>query len=355
MTVLLPSSLTPAAPTPSKVLALQAVRTASAVSVLMSTSPLPVMDSATAEALLRLVDRAEARLRTEAAPEVADRIVADLRDLAHGATASPTRQAVALYAGEGIRRSFSLPVSVRDRVVVDPTFATRDLVRSLHQTPRHALLVLTAEEARLFEGSGDVLEPVTRHGFPLRADGCRGAGAYLRAVDKALAAHLRSRPSPVVLAGVDRLTAEFRRRSRATTRWAGTIPGSHLTRRLPELADLTRPVLEEYLRSREQEALRLLADTAARRTASGLGAVWLASRVERPEMLVVEEDLFCAARLSDDGERLLAAADPEEPGVLDDVVDEVIEAVLRRGGWVALAASGALRAHGGIALTVRDL
>lgn len=355
MPVLIASSLTPASPTPSDVVTLQTVRCASAVSVLMSTTPRPVMDSATTDALLRLVDRAEARLRAESAPDFADAVVADLRDLAHVAAASPTRHAVALYASQAIRRSFVLPLAVRDRVVVDPTFATRDLVRSLHRTPRHALLVLTAEEARLFEGSAGVLAPVARHGFPLRADACRGAGGYLRAVDKALATHLRSRPSPVVLAGVDRLTGEFRRRSRATTRWAGTIPGSHLTRRLPELADLTRPVLEEYLRSREQESLRLLADTPARRTASGLDAAWLAARRERPEMLVVEEDLFRPARLSDDGDQLLAADDPEEPGVLDDVVDEVIEAVLRRGGWVALAAPGALHMHGGIALTVRDL
>lgn len=355
MPVLIASSLTPTTATPSDVVALQAVRASTAVTVLMNTTPRPIMANDSAEALLRLVDRAEARLRVEAPPDVTDAIVGDLRDLAHGAAAAPTRHAVALYANEAIRRSFVLPVPVRDRVVVDPTFATRDLVRSLHRTPRHALLVLTAEEARLFAGSDGALVPVTQHGFPLRADTCRGAGGFMRAVDKALAMHLRSRPSPVVLAGVDRLTGEFRRRSRATTRWAGSIPGSHLTRRLPELADLTRPVLEEYLRSREQESLRLLADTPARRTASGLDAVWLAARRERPEMLVVEEDLFQPARLSDDGDHLLGVDDPEEPGVLDDVVDEVIEAVLRRGGWVALAAPRALHTHGGIALTVRDL
>lgn len=341
------------APTPTDVVVFQAVRAAPAVSVLLTTTPASVMDSADAAALLRLVDRAEARLRIEGSAD-ADHVVAELQVLARRATASPTRRAVALYASAGMSGCFVLPVAVRDRAVVDPTFATRDLVRSLHRTPLHALLVLTAEEARLFEGSDDVLAPVARHRFPMRADAFPTSGAFRRAVDSALAAHLRSRPSPVVLAGVERIAADFRRHSRATTRWAGTIAGSHLERPLVTLAELARPVLEDYLRSREREALQALADTPHRRTASGLDEVWLAVRSERPEMLVVEEDLFQPAQLSEDGDRLLPADDPEAPDVLDDVVDEIIEAVLRRGGWVALASPGALLEHGGIALTVRD-
>jgi hypothetical protein len=70
-------------------------------------------------------------------------------------------------------------------------------------------------------------------------------------------------------------------------------------------------------------------------------------------MLAVEEGLFFPARLSDDGDLLLPATDVEHPEVLDDAVDELIELVLDRGGWVALVDDGALAAHGGVALTLR--
>ena len=60
------------------------------------------------------------------------------------------------------------------------------------------------------------------------------------------------------------------------------------------------------------------------------------------------------ARLSDDGDLVLPAPDVDHPDVVDDAVDEVIELVLGRGGWVALVAQGRLDHAGGIALTLRQ-
>ena len=53
-----------------------------------------------------------------------------------------------------MREVVRLPVPVVDRTVVDPSFATRDLVRSLHRTPRHVVLLLSEREARLLDGVG---------------------------------------------------------------------------------------------------------------------------------------------------------------------------------------------------------
>lgn len=58
-------------------------------------------------------------------------------------------------------------------------------------------------------------------------------------------------------------------------------------------------------------------------------------------------------RLSADGDQVTAAADVEAPDVIDDLVDELIELVLDRGGWVALARDGSLADHDRVALTVR--
>jgi hypothetical protein len=113
---------------------------------------------------------------------------------------------------------------------------------------------------------------------------------------------------------------------------------------LAELAGRTRPVLERYLHSRQQEALELLdRRTSSSRAVSGMSSAWLAARTERPEMLAVEQGLFFPARLSGDGDLLLPATDVEHPDVLDDAVDELIELVLDRGGWVALVDDGRSR------------
>jgi hypothetical protein len=148
--------------------------------------------------------------------------------------------------------------------------------------------------------------------------------------------------------------ALFTRTSANIARLAGTIPANLTTVPLPELAARTKPVLEAYLHSRQTEALDLLNRRAgSHRVVSGMSSAWLAARHERPEMLAVEEGLFHPARISADGDLLLAATDVEQPEVIDDAVDELIELVLNRGGWVAMVDDGLLAEHDGVALTLR--
>lgn len=280
------------------------------------------------------------------------------------AVGGPTSAALALYAGSGTAITLRLPVEVRERVVLDPTFATRDLVRSLHRTPRHAVLVLSPREARLLEGVGDQLRPALSSTFPLRADGelpaARGGAApgdtagFFRTVDRALQTYLRVHPAPLVLAGDPQDLAAFADLSTSLGRLAGQLPVDLSADPLPALAERTRPVLESYLLSRQQEALALVGRrVAARQAVSGMADAWLAARTERPEMLAVEQGLFYPARVSSDGDLLLPATDVEHPEVLDDAVDELIELVLDRGGWVAWVDDGALESHEGVVLTLR--
>lgn len=355
----------PSTPTAEQVVRLQAVRGYPLVSLLVNT-PGAALTGEPASRLQQLVAEATRRLRAEQWSDDAAAALAALHRLAAEAVRVPTRAALALYAGGGTAVALHLPVPVRERVVVDPTFATRDLVRSLHRTPRHVLLVLSSREARLFEGSGDHLRPASTSAFPVRDDRPRaadrarpsredaGTAAFLRTVDRALGTYLRLHPAPLVLAGPAKALSSFAALSRNLGRLAGSVPANLSTEPLPVLAQRVRPVLEEYLHSRQAEALALLERrTGERRTASGVVDSWLAARNERPEMLAVEQGLFFPARVSEDGDVLTPAADVEHPEVVDDVVDELIELVLDRGGWVALVDDGALAAHGGVALTLR--
>lgn len=359
-------------PTTSEVLALQAVNDYPAISLLCTTDPGPSMSTATIARLEQLVDDATRRVRAEFGGSVASSVRDDLLHLVDDVQERPTRAAVALYVASGHVSAWGLPQPVTDRAVVDPTFATRDLVRALHRTPRHVVLVLTEREARLFDGAGDALLPPFSGPFPMLnrtprrhtrtgggpakgAEQDRRADAFLRAVDRALGTYLRLHPAPLVLVGASRTLARFTRISGNLGRLAGTVQGSHARTPLPTLARLIRPVLQDYLRSREAEALTLLSTRSkTARIAAGMPAVWLAARAERPEMLAVEEGLFYPARLSRDGDLITPADDLEHPDVIDDAVDEVIETVLRRGGWVALVHDGALSSTQRIALTLRQ-
>ena len=355
----------PGPPTAQQIVLLQSVRSYPCVTLLLNTEPAATMRGADAARLRALLDSAAQRLRAERVDDL-DLLLATAQRLVTEAAAAPTSTALAIFASSGMAVTVPLPVEVRERAVVDPTFATRDLVRGLHRTPRHLVLVLSSRDARLFDGSGDDLRPARGSAFPMvetggRDDGQTRAGrdtsgstAFLRSVDRALGTYLQLHPAPLVLAGPSRVLATFTGLSRNLGRLAGQIPANVVQQPLPELAARARPVLERYLHSRQQEALELLdRRMSGHRAVSGMVSAWLAARTERPEMLAVEQGLFFPARLSGDGDLLLPATDIEHPDVLDDAVDELIELVLDRGGWVALVDDGVLEAHGGVALTVR--
>lgn len=354
-------------PTPTLVTLLQNLRAYPSVSLLLRTTPGPRMASQDATRLIALARDAQRRLDDEALPGVRSTVIDPLHELVLKAAAGPTSSSIALFASEATTEIVHLPVDVVDRAVVDPTFATRDLVRALHRTPRHVVLALSRSEARLFDGAGDDLRPAQTRAFPRTAFGLPAGPDYprralepeqqrgfLRSVDRALGAYLRVNPAPLVLVGPERTLADFRRLSANTGRLAGCVPGNLLHSSLTDLVPRIRVVLEAYLHSRQEEALALIERRAASgRIASGIAAAWLAARCEPPELLAVEEGFFYPARLDATGDLLSPADDVDHPDVIDDAVDELIEAVLRRGGWIALVEDGALGAHRRVALTLR--
>lgn len=349
----------PAGPSPETVVLLQSVRSYPSVSLLASTAPARRMSTADARTVTRLADQAVERLRDDPS-EQSDVVLRTLEATVSRALVGPTDRAIGIFVNAAMQEVVSLPLAVTDRVVIDPTFATRDLVRGLHRAPRHVVLLLTEREARLLDGAGDRLTAPTRSNFPITAPAAPGQRTpeaverFLRQVDRALGTYLRLHPAPLVLVGAERTLAEFRRISRNTGRLAGTVTGSLALAPLADLSPRIRVVLEQYLLSRQDEALQLLDSRRSRgKVVDGVAAAWLAARAERPEMLAVEEGLVYPARISEDGDFLIPAEDTDHPEVIDDAVDELIELVLQRGGWVAFVADGLLAEHDRVALTLR--
>jgi hypothetical protein len=256
-----------------------------------------------------------------------------------------------------------LPAPVRPRVVVERTFATRALVQVLHRTPPHLVLVLHAGCAHLYRGYADTLHPVREHGFPFEqaldlAEGRRRdenlTRAFLDQVDSALGRARRVHPSPLVLAGAMSAVNAFARSSGNLQRLAATLVGQDV-RDLADVRTATRAAMDRYLLSREAEALA----TLNRALASNPGAVitgavrcWEALRSGRPTMLVVEEGFLFPVRVTANGMHPVEAAEVtgDAVDVLHDVVDDLVETVVERGGWVAFTKDGALEQHGRIAL-----
>jgi len=341
------------------VLTLQSMQAYPSISILVNTTPGPRPDPETIQRLRRLRDDVAERLERESFFSTTS-LMAKVDALIDRACLVPCDHSLALYVSETHEQLVALSVEVTERAVVDPTFATRDLVRALHRTPRHVVLVLAASEARLFEGVGSRLTPASGSKFPrtvttTRRDGSKNHEAFLADVDSALGAYLRIHPAPLVVVGAEPTLSTFCGLSKNLGRLAGKVVGNHVHVRLDVLSGRIAPRIEDYLGSRQEEALHLLGTrTGQGRARIGIDAAWLAAQRERPEMLAVETDFFYPARVSADGDYLDPAQDVEDPAVTDDCVDEIIERVLDRGGWVALVDPGSIPTGGRIALTSKD-
>ena len=347
--------------TTSLVLALQTVRGYPCVSLLLRTRPGERMDDADLVRLHHLADQALDRLDASGQTGRGSQLSRTLHDLIEAASTARTSISLGLFASRAMGRSVLLGVDVEDRAVVDHTFATRDLVRALHRTPRHVVLVLERHRVRLLDGAAGELRPAPTGGFPLHStidltgrQPEEDRRAFLETVDRRLGTYRALHPCPLVVLGAPTVVRDYLRLARHAGRLAGTLDLDDVPTSVAGLRARIRPLLASYLGAREREAMELLERREGEfRVASGVQAAWSAARRERPEMLVVEPGLMVPARLSRDGDTLTVADQVGEPDVIDDIVDELIELVLARGGWVAFAHDGALTAHDGVALTIR--
>lgn len=366
------STLAPAAPTvlnlptAADVSRLAVQRHQVCLSILLATTPAQAM-GATDQATLRgLALDALRRLQDEPDQHVAGLIRARLAATISRAVAGPTDAGLAILVSPDATYLLHLRVTPKDRVVLDPTFATRDLVRSAAEDPAFLTLVIDGRAARLLHYGQRYTRPILGHDFPmLRPSGSsRDAGtvgtlrasqertrAFLREVDSHLTARVQEYGLPVVLVANPRTAAQFFSVAPAR-RIAAVVRTSNPNAPVAQIEAAGRAALAEHIRDRAAAAL----DTAAMRLAqgravAGLTAAWAAMDNSSPDLLVVEHSHAAPARLSEAGLELVS--DPEEHGVLDDAVDEIIEAAMARGVEVVTVPEGSLARHGHLVLALR--
>lgn len=320
-----------------------------------------------------LVKQAAERLLAEFSKREIEPLLARLEKLADQIDYRYALDGLALFVNSDFARAYYLPFSLRERTVVDETFATRDLVFALNRTPRYWVLALSEKPTRLFEAVRDSLTEITGYGFPMvhggpggesRLPGGAGVqkGAYrdeyhrqfFRQVDAGFGELARQDPLPLVVVGVDRYLAFFNEISAHKNAILTTLTGNHDKTPTHELAGLVWPLVKANLAGQRAEYLKEMeAAVGARRFASGIEHVWRLADEGRVETLLVEETYHYPANLDESGLILTPAEDATAPGVIDDAVDELIETVLAKGARVRFTDDGALNHHQRLAAITR--
>ena len=152
----------------------------------------------------------------------------------------------------------------KPRVVIDATFATRDLVFTLNRSPRYRVLVLTEKPTRLFDATTNVLTEYTDKPFPMVHKGpggaSRAAGRARGSTDPPCGTSRTgsssarwTRPSPrsrrrttlpLVVVGVDRYLAFYQEVTKDPDAIVGLVAGSHDDPNPAALGKLVWPVFK---------------------------------------------------------------------------------------------------------------
>ena len=278
-----------------------------------------------------------------------------------------------MFVNADFDAKFYLPFTVPERVVIAERFLTRDLVYAMNRTPRYWVLALSEQPTRLFEGTLDTLVEIQAGGFPMTHEGPGGAtslpGGYgvnpsahrderhrqfFRSVDAALKPFLAHDPLPMGVVGVDRYLAFWDEVSTHKEFMRATLLGNYDEATPHELARLVWPLVEKAQAERVQRHLDELDGYVSQgRVATTVGEAWRKANEGRGKLLLVEKDYHEAGKLDETGLLLLPVDDPSATDVIPDAVDEVVEAVLSKGGEVVFTENGQLADFQRIALVLR--
>ncbi len=295
-------------------------------------------------------------------------IMHDLNFLAEEIDHQFNSEGLILFVSQNHRSWHRVGFPVDDRVIIDETFATRDLVRQVLDSKRYRILTLSDKAIRLFKGyDRQLIETRYKH-FPADISGMlshhRGEGnekdkrkELLNRIDKDFQDVIRTEPLPLVLMGTEQNISAFKSVSDRTDRITAEITGNFDDTPHKLIAEQAVDALGDVKAYLHQQHLDELGEAVgANSYASGIQQVWRGAFKANGRKLFVENSYKQAGIVVGgiDGYELEFVDDHTAPGVIDDLVDEAIEEVLKYGGEVAFMPDGSLEKHNRIALILRS-
>jgi hypothetical protein len=302
-----------------------------------------------------------------------------------------TLDGLAVLVASGFLRVLKLQQPVRELAIVADSFHIKPLLRILQSADRYQVLALTRGRVRLFEGNRYVLDeialapgiprtltealgeeltephqtvasygrgprpgPAMRHGHGSRNDEIdKDQGRFFRAVDRAILEH-HSRPTalPLILAALPEHHPVFRRISHNPFLLDDGIKADPEALDDNELRDAAWQAIEPYYLAQLAEAVEAF-ETASNRgqAETELAKIAEATLAGRTETLLVETERRVPGRL-DRATGGLAFDDLAHPEV-DDLLDDLAELVLRKGGRVAVVPQAQMPSPTGAAAIYR--
>lgn len=321
--------------------------------------------------LKNLIKEVETRLMADIGKKEAGILLKRVNDLASKIDHSQNLDSLILFVNEDVAEYLRLPIKVKDRVVIDQTFATRDLIRALHLETQYYIMVLSQENTRLIEAASDKSVREVRGEFPYKNKTFHTTNRaahmiaqkqtnltaeYFNVADKKMNEVRKDSPLPVLLCGLEEnnnlyMTIADEKDAILPVR----LNKGMINEPVHIIVEQAWEVMKHYVAEKNNERKEELKKAVGQnRFLSDTNEIWRAIHDGRIRTLFVEQGRFQPAILTEDNQiEYVAEERRNDTGIIDDIYDEMIEINMDYGGDVVFLPKGELDKFNGFGAITR--
>lgn len=316
------------------------------------------------------IKEVEARISANTDNQNSTKLMAKLNQLATEVDHSHNLDSLMLFVNEDIAEYTRLPIKVKDRVVIDDNFATRDLIRAMHIETSYYVLVLSQEKARLIEAMngetikefGDTfpLETKLSHAkhsgdHPSASHQTNLIAEFFNRVDKEVNKFRNSNPLPLLIGSVKENYHQYLNVADDKRGIFDTYLNSHrIEDNAATIVSEAWKIVKTYtIKKNNERKAELEKAVGANKFLSDINEIWRAISAGRVKTLFIEQGLFQPAVLKNNDIVLVPEEQKSATDIIDDIYDEMIEANMAFGGDVVFLPKGELKEFNGFGAVTR--
>lgn len=331
------------------------------------TSPDNKKDSLT---LKNLIKEAEDRLFADENKRDAKQLVQRLLDVESKIDHNYNLESLILFVNEDVAEYTRLPIAVEDRVIIDHTFATRDLVRALHFETNYYVLVLSQQKVRLIEAFNDKVVEEIGKPFPInnkqfystnKAELSNAnrqtnlVAEFFNRVDKEVNLIRKENPLPVLICTEEGNYHEYLKiADQKQSIFETYLNKNRLDEKAHHIITEAWKIVKEYtIEKNNARRSELQKAVSQNKFLSDTNEIWQAIKQGRIQTIFIEQGNFQPAVWENEQIQYVSDNLRDRKEVVDDIYDELIELNMNYGGDVVFLPKGKLSDFNGFGAITR--
>lgn len=274
-----------------------------------------------------------------------------MQGLISGINYTNYKKSIALLASPYASKLLYLNFPVEETIRLGEYLDIREVVKAKRKEVAYLVMVLGNHCARMYRGSSRGLTCIKYNRET--GDPASGYGPhFLHSMDQGLGLMLEAYGLPVFILGQQQVLEEFKGGTLHAESIMGYLPGNFDDSTEKDILATLQPELDHWGMRKHQLLLQKINKAGKEgKLAYGVKEVWNKATHQRGQLLVIEENFMSPVPNEEptDADHLFTGA-TDDPYNIKDLVEDIIEKVLKDGGEVEFVKQGYLRDFQKIAL-----